>query len=273
MGNEPSGRGVSTSVVHAFEILDQVAAAGSEGITLAALSGGASKARSTTHRYVTTLLQLGVLCRDDGGRLHLGARLLALATELLDGDILRSVAKPILATLGAETGETVHLGVPTGGQITYIDKVESSHSVRLVSGIGHQIALYCTSMGKAVLSRLPPEDLDAVLASPRPAVTAHTLTGRDELLAELARIRASGVSMDAEENELGVCCVGAAVVDRRSRPVAAISVSGPAARMTASRRAEIAPLVRDAARAIEEALGYRGRVPAPVPGAPTEASR
>ncbi|WP_370615197.1 IclR family transcriptional regulator [Mumia sp. Pv 4-285] len=259
MENEPNARGVSTSVVHAFAILDQVAAAGAEGITLAKLAGGASKARSTIHRYVTTLLHLGVLRRDDGGRLHLGVRLLTLATELLDEDNLRSAATPVLRDLGASTGETVHLGVPTGGRIVYIEKVESSHSVRLVSAIGHQVAMHCTSMGKAVLAQLPPDELDAALSQPRPAQTVHTLTERDELLADLAAIRASGISMDEEENELGVCCVGAAILDSRLRPVAAISVSGPSVRMTTERREEIAPLVLDAVRLIEQALGHRGQ--------------
>jgi IclR family acetate operon transcriptional repressor len=261
MEPEPTERGLSTSVVHAFDLLDRVAAAGSEGITLAQLSGGVAKARSTTHRYVTTLLSLGVLRRDDAGRLHLGFRLLELATELLEDDNLRAVATPILRDLGARTGETVHLGVPTGGHIVYVAKVESSHSVRLVSRIGAQVAMHCTSMGKAVMAHLPPAELEDALSLPRPVRTLHTFTGTEELLAELEKIRASGVSMDGEENELGVCCVGAAILDSRSQPVAAISVSGPSVRMTPERRAEVTPLVRAAAQRIEQSLGYRSRTP------------
>ena len=257
MGDEQSDRGVSTSVVRAFQILDQVAAAGAEGITLAKLSGGMPKARSTTHRYVTTLLHLGALRRDDAGRLHLGLKLLELATGLLDEDNVRSVATPILRDLGERTGETVHLGVPAEGHVVYIAKVEGQHSVRLVSRIGAQAAMHCTSMGKAILAHLPPAELEAALALPRPVRTLYTITGRDELLAELEEIRASGLARDREENELGVCCVGAAVLDSRGTPVAAISVSGPAGRMIPERCEQIGPLVLTAAQAIGRSLGYR----------------
>ena len=249
--------GLSTSAVRAFELLDRVADAGPEGITLAKLSAAMPKARSTTHRYVTTLLTLGALRRDATGRLHLGLKLLELAVGLLEDHDLRSVAMPFLRELGERTGETVHLGIPSDGHVVYIAKVESSHSVRLVSRIGAQVALHCTAMGKAILAHLPPAELQAALALPRPIRTLHTITERDELLAEIETIRATGVALDREENELGVSCVGAAIVDSRSVPVAAISVSGPIGRLTPQRCEQISPLVLETARRIGRALGYR----------------
>jgi len=256
MALEEQDRGVSTSVVRAFELLDRVASAGADGITLAKLSAGTPKARSTTHRYVTTLIALGAVRRDDAGRLRLGLKLLELASGLLDGDNLRAVAEPVLRELGARTGETVHLGVPSDGHVVYIAKVESPQSVRLVSRIGSHALLHCTAMGKAIMAQLPPSELQVALALPRVLRTLHTITGEDVLLAELDKIRMTGVAIDDEENELGVRCAGAAILDSRSVPVAAISVSGPATRMTHERCAEIAPSIVAAAREVGRSLGY-----------------
>jgi len=256
MALEEQDRGVSISVMRAFELLDRVASAGADGITLAKLSAGTPKARSTTHRYVTTLLALGAIRRDEAGRLRLGLKILELASGQLEGDNLRAAAEPILRDLGERTGETVHLGVPSEGHVVYIAKVESPQSVRLVSRIGSHAPFHCTAMGKAIMSQLPPSELQAALGLPRTIRTFHTITAQDALLAELDKIRMAGVSIDNEENELGVRCVGAAILDSRAVPVAAISVSGPAGRMTPERSTEISPLVVAAAREIARSLGY-----------------
>jgi len=256
MALDEQDRGLSISVMRAFELLDRVASAGADGITLAKLSAGTPKARSTTHRYVTTLLALGAIRRDEAGRLRLGLKILELASGQLEGDNLRAAAEPILRDLGERTGETAHLGVPSEGHVVYIAKVESPQSVRLVSRIGSHAPFHSTAMGKAIVSQLPPSELQAALALPRAIRTFHTITAQDALLTELDKIRMAGVSIDNEENELGVRCVAAAILDSRGVPVAAISVSGPAGRMTHERCTEIAPLVVSAGREISRSLGY-----------------
>src|SRR5262245_50907043 len=126
----------STSVERAFDLLDLVSRAGPDGVTLSQLAAAVPTAKSTTHRYVTTLLDLGALRRDAGGRLTLGLKLVQLAGALLDGDDLRTVAEPVLHELVARSCETVHLGVRSEGNVVYIAKVESPQSVRLVSRVG-----------------------------------------------------------------------------------------------------------------------------------------
>jgi DNA-binding IclR family transcriptional regulator len=247
----------STSVERAFELVDRVAASGTTGVTLAQLAAEVPTAKSTTHRYIATLLGLGVLRRDDAGRLHLGLKLVELAGALLDGDNLRAAAEPVLQDLVARTGETVHLGVPSEGHVVYIAKVESPQSVRLVSRIGARAPFHCSAMGKAIMSSLDTEALQVALDRPREVRTMHTITATDALRAELEKVRAAGVAVDDEENELGVRCVGAAIRGTRGEPVAAISVSGPATRMTHERTGEIAPSVIAAAQQIARLLGHR----------------
>ena len=247
----------STSVERAFELVDRVAASGPDGVTLAQLASEVATAKSTTHRYVATLLGLGVLRRDSAGQLHLGLKLVELAGALLGSDNLRTAAEPILHELVARTRETVHLGVPSDGHVVYIAKVESPQSVRLVSRIGARAPFHCSSMGKAMLAAFDEPELRVALERPREVRTAHTITGLEPLLAELDKVRASGVAIDDEENEAGVRCVGAAVRGRDGQPVAAISVSGPATRMTHEHVAEITPSVLAAAQEIARALGHR----------------
>jgi IclR family acetate operon transcriptional repressor len=252
--------GTSTSVERAFELLDHIAAAGPSGLTLAELAAEVPTAKSTTHRYVTTLLELGVVRRDGAGRLTLGLRLVELAGALLDGDHLRSAAEPVLHELVERTGETVHLGVPSDGHVVYIAKVESPQSVRLVSRIGARIPMHCSAMGKALLAQLDEAALGVALERPRELRTMHTLTSADALLTELETVRTEGVAIDDEENELGVRCIGTVVHGNGAAPVGAISVSAPATRMTHERCAEVAPAVLAAAEEIARRLGRRSTV-------------
>src|SRR3954469_10963409 len=247
--------GTSSSVERAFELLDRIAAAGPDGVTLAQLAAEVPTAKSTTHRYVVTLLELGVLRRDGVGRLQLGLKLVELAGALLDGDNLRTVAEPVLHDLVARTGETVHLGVPADGHVVYIAKVESPQSVRLVSRIGARVALHCSAMGKALMAQLNGPALQEALDRPRTVRTMHTITAADALLAELDKVRSAGVAVDDEENELGVRCIGTVIHGAREQPIGAISVSAPATRMTHERCAEIAPVVIAAADEIARRMG------------------
>lgn len=247
--------GTSTSVVRAFDILERVSESGEAGITLGALAAGIPTAKSTTHRYVATLLALGALRRDDAGRLRLGLKLVELAGLMLETDDIRSAAVSTLHELASRTGETVHLGVLADMEIVYTAKVESPHSVRLVSRIGARVPLYCSAMGKAVLARLTGTTLATALTIPRVARTHRTLVDDARLLADLERIRATGVAIDDEENEIGVRCMGAAVLGPTGDPVAGISVSAPEVRMSHERCAELAPYIAAAAEQISRRLG------------------
>lgn len=250
-----TGSDTSTSVERAFVLLDRFAAAEPDGLTLAQLAAELPTAKSTIHRYLMTLVEIGAIRRDAHDRFRLGLKLVELAGALLDSDDLHSAAEPVLHALVARIGETVHLGVPDDDHVVYIAKVESSQSVRLVSRIGARVWLHCSAMGKALLARLDERSLAAALDPPYPALTPHTITDPHRLRAQLATVRAAGFAIDDEENELGVRCVGAAIVDRRGVALGAISISAPAARMSHERCDEIAPSLVDAAGEVARRLG------------------
>ncbi|MFI6757726.1 IclR family transcriptional regulator [Micromonospora sp. NPDC050417] len=231
-----SGR-KSSSVDRAFELIGTVSEAGGAGLTLGELAAEAGIAVSNTHRYTTSLLELGVLERDWAGAFRLGVTLIALAGQYLDEDGLRGAARPYLVEL---SGETVHLGIPVGNQIVYVDKVESARSVRSVSRIGSRVAMHSTSMGKAVLAVLDERRRAEILAAPLPARTSRTLTGA-ALLAELDLVRSRGFAIDDEENEEGARCFGLPIMSASGEPAGAFSVAAPAHRLSIDDCHRLAP--------------------------------
>ncbi len=251
-------RAVSTSVTKAFRIVELLAAKPDGGMTLAELSLQLSMPKSTTHRYLATLVALGLTERDGTDRFRLGTKVVELAGSFLANSDLRREGSAVLEDLAAKTGETVHLAVPSGGEVVYIAKVESIHALRMYSHIGARLPMHSTSLGKAILAHLPAARIDEIILAPLTARTARTITSARELAAELERIRQQGFAIDDEENEIGVCCVGAPVFDYMAAPVAAVSISGPITRMSRERCVTLGPMVRDAALTVSRRIGYTG---------------
>jgi DNA-binding IclR family transcriptional regulator len=245
----------STTVTKAFAILDLLASSGEGGSSLKSISDRIGISKSTAHRYMTTLEELAVVERDDKDRFHLGLKLIELAATFLSDHNLQNVSKPFLNDLAAQTQETVHLAVPFGDEVVYIAKVDSSHAIRMASRIGARMPMYCTSLGKAILAHYPPDRVEQIVGAGLPARTPHTISSPDALHTELERVRAQGYAIDDQENEPGVCCVGAPVFDYTTKVIGAISVSGPASRVTRERSLELAPLVRQMALALSKKMG------------------
>ena len=154
------------------------------------------------------------------------------------------------------TNETVHLCVYNNGAAQYADRLDSTQNVTLRwSRLGSELPLYCTSAGRAILSQLPQEELDAYLdsaeLSPR---TARTVTSKEELKKMLARFRAQGYAEEIEENEDNIRCLGGAITDRDGYPVAAISLTAPTFRFTDEDAAKYGPMIAEFAREISRQL-------------------
>ena len=119
--------------------------------------------------------------------------------------------------------------------------------------------MYCTGIGKAVLAELNLDDAEWILSSQElEALTPNTMTEKEEVLRALADIRKKGYSTDNEEVELGLKCVAAAIHDHQGKPVAAISISSSAVKMTEEKMEEAASQIKRAAAEISKKLGFRG---------------
>lgn len=233
-----------------------------DGLALAELARATGLSKPTTHRLLAGLLDAGLVRALGGGRHALGPRCLALGAGFLAGIDLRREALPLLQELARETGETCHLGVLSGTEVVYIEKVDSRHAIRMQSRVGATAPALSTGLGRAILSRSREEVVEAVLAAACGAGgqlerrTPFTVTDPAELRAVLAAAREDGVAVDDVQNEPGIRCVAAPVLDHAGEPVAALSVSGPEIRITPEEARRLVPLVRRAAASVSARLGH-----------------
>jgi IclR family pca regulon transcriptional regulator len=189
--------------------------------------------RSTTHRYVATLASLGFLEQDDGTRKYrLAPRVLDLGFAMLGSLELREIAAPHLRRLSHATGYTSNLAVRDDTDVILIDRVRGRpgryHHLEFALHVGSRIPAYCSATGKVLLASLPRPDLhrlvariDLVERGPR------TVTDRDALLAELERVRESGVAVNDEELESALRSIAVPVRARSGEVVAAINLAIP----------------------------------------------
>lgn len=237
------------AVAKALDILE--AFGSSEELTLNDICLRAGLSKSRAFRLLFTLAERGYIDRSPGGsRYQLGTRLFERAS-LMRRDI-RQLARPFMRKIQEQFNETVNLSVLNNGEVLYIDILESSRAFRMAATVGCRMPAHLTAMGKAMLAYLPAENP----ASPECALVSGL--GRRErqvLKRELAVVRRRGYAIDKEQNERGVACVGAAVLDASGRPAAAVSVSGPAYRILAGKK-DIAEALVAVCRSISKSLGF-----------------
>ena len=242
----------------ALAILQMLSADGPD-LSLGELSTKLELHKSTVHRLIMVLERHKLVERNsDNGRYRLGLKLFEFGTKAVAKLDLRGRARPVLERLVLETSETVHLCILDDTEVVYLDKVEPARSVRMASSVGRRNPAYCTAVGKAILAWLPEAQVESIVRKHGlKAVTANTITSFHELKTELAAIRDRGYAIDDEEIEEGVRCVGCVVRDFSGGPVAAISVSGPAFRLTREKLKSIARPVVAASNSLSAELGFK----------------
>ncbi|WP_335979642.1 MULTISPECIES: IclR family transcriptional regulator [Streptomycetaceae] len=238
------------SLARAFDLLERMADAGGE-VGLSELSAGSGLPLPTIHRLMRTLLDCGYVRQQPNRRYALGPRLIRLGESA--SRLLGTWARPYLAELVDATGETANMALLDGDEAVYVAQVPSRHSMRMFTEVGRRVLPHSTGVGKALLAQLPDEQVRALLGrTGMPAATEHTLTDPDVFLTALERVRAQGYAVDDNEQEAGVRCLAVSVP---GAPTAtAISISGPAGRVTEAATAAIVPVLRDVAGKLALAL-------------------
>ena len=229
------------SLGRAFDVLELMAAADGE-IALSRLAEESGLPGPTIHRIVRTLVDRGYVLQKPSRRYMLGPRLIGLGTGARAA--VEAWATPQLQALAEETGETANLAMLDLDRVVYVAQVPSTrHTMRMFTEVGRRVYAHCTGVGKALLAGLAEDDVRRLLdAAGMPATTAHTITDVERLLEELATIRERGYAVDDGEQELGVRCVAVAVTHST-----AVSVSGPASRVTRKSVPALAEVLRAAA--------------------------
>jgi IclR family acetate operon transcriptional repressor len=234
------------SVRTALRVLQGVGA--HQPVGLSELSRRLELPKTTVQRSLATLAELGWIhpARRDRRRWVLGDLVRDLAQHVAADERLRTAALPVMGRLNAETLETVHLVRVDGDELELVERMDSAHPLRYVLPIGSRGPLHASANGKAVLAALPDDEVDRYLEGELARLASNTITDPSLLRAELRRIRRRGWSTADEELSDGIASVAACIRSPGSRPIAAISISGPISRITAEVRPRYGELVRAA---------------------------
>ena len=228
----------TSSVDKAFALLEFLASRGGPA-TLHDVTDAVKLAKPTAYRQLQSLHELGYVSRPAGSRSYLiGPRTARLACSDPQVD-LKSRAQSVLRRLYEEFNETVNLGVLSGGQVLYLDYLETTQALRYIVTPGQSDPWYCTALGRAAAAQLSDKALSRLISETRlRPITAATIRTRANLHREVERVRAEGYAHEVEESVEGVCCLAVGLAPM-GFPEAAISVALPIKRLTSRRKAAI----------------------------------
>jgi DNA-binding IclR family transcriptional regulator len=252
------------TIERASSILD-ILGQSSQGISIRELSNKIKLPKGTTHRLLSSLSYFGYVHQDPKTRNYfLGLKLVELGQLLLSQLDLRKEAEPFLRALAEKTRETVHLVFLDRNEIVYIDKVETDQNptgLKMASRVGLRNPAHSCAVGKVLLAHFSEEELKTFIKEKGlPKRAENTITDPARLKEHLRNVRSQGYAVDDEENEKGIRCVAAPVYSESGKPVAAISISGPAFRITKKVIGEkLKKEVMETALKISQRLGFRQR--------------
>jgi IclR family transcriptional regulator, acetate operon repressor len=240
------------AVDRAAQLLIQVVH-GPGALTFTELTAATGLAKSTTSRLLMALERHGLVQRDGRGRFRPGEVFVSYAWRGGAEAGLVTVAQPFLDRLGDATAETINLGVASRGMVEQIAQVDSTYLIGGTNWVGLSVPLHCAALGKVLLAygaaELPPGRLDRR--------TPKTITSRAALELDLREVRRRGYAVTDEELEPGLVAVAAPVFRDGGAVVAALSVSGPASRLTPARVPVVAAQCAAETGALSAVLGYQ----------------
>lgn len=253
IAKDDNGRYILSSVDSALSILNLFFE--HEDLSTSEVAGLIGVSRSTAFRFMVTLEARGFVSKTERGRFRLGMNLFSLGMLSYRRMELVERVHPYLADMARASGETCHLSVLDDGvHVMFIDRALGTSWLKMDTPLGYRQYAHCTATGKAMLSHQSEAEINQYLREAEfPRLTDASIKDAAELLRALDRVRLDGCACDNEEAELGLTCYAVPLVDAAGRAYAAISVSGPTARMIPSRQKHLERL-NAAAAAISGAI-------------------
>ena len=250
-----SRRSLVPALERSLAILE-VLAQSKGGLTLSQLTRYLELPKSSVYCLLRTFEENGYLYKhSSSGKYRLTPRLSDLARCALNGMSLREQARPFLKNLSEQTGITAHLAVVERGSCILIEKLSPAGSFRSATWVGKQVSLHCTAIGKALAAWLPEPMVERIVSEHGlMRYNDNTICSFRKLKEELALVRERGYSLDDEEEEIGVRCLGAPIFNANSEAVGAISIVGTTTQIYTGRFNELVSYVTGAARRITQEL-------------------
>jgi len=222
-------------------------------LTLGRIAELTGMPKTTVHRILAALALIGFVEQDARGW-GLGLGLFRLGSLALASMDLHREAAPVMARLAQASGEAVHLGVFDGTRIVVVERRQRAGDARATVTELESAPAHCTGVGKAALAFQDEAAVERLLRAGLERFTRQTVTDPAALRRELARVRARGYAVDDGEHTPGVRCVAAPIRDAAGRVFAALSVTGPAARLSDARLPLLAQMVQRAGAEIGRRL-------------------
>ncbi len=264
MPSNSRNSGQVRSLVRALSILKNLAAS-ADGMSLTEIAEATGLPPSTTHRLLTTLeAERFVRTESHGGLWRIGVAAFFVGSAFARNRDVLTLARPYMRRLMDVSGETANLFVESDEEAVCIGQIESRHAMRAITGVGGRVMLHSSAAGKVLLAHVDQvRRAQLIERTPLTRITDHTITGKDQLAAACDRIREVGYAVDDEEHALGLRCVSAPIFNEFGDVVAALSVSGPSARIPAERMPLLGKMVAQAAHeATRDFCGASDPVPA-----------
>lgn len=211
---------------------------------------------STSYRLLATLEKHKFIRQESSKKYTLGFGVVAIAAALLRQIDVAAIAAPFLRELMTSTGESAHVAIADGNRAAVVAQACAPGMLRVDTPLGSHEPLYCTAVGKALLSDAEPIRVRTLIGSaPLTRYSPNTITNLEMLMTELHRTRDRGYAFDDEELHAGVRCIAAAVRDHSGTIVAAVGISAPASRLTRERTPALVAAVRQTAVELSRELG------------------
>ncbi|MDI4584749.1 helix-turn-helix domain-containing protein [Oenococcus sp. UCMA 14587] len=228
-----------TVLIKASKILDCLSDGKTKSVQL--LSKKTHITPPTISKILGTLEYLNYVSRShDTKGFFLGPAFIKYGLVRTDATNIIEISRPFLEKLQVKVDETIHLAVPQGNKVVYVNKLEpQNQGIYMTSKIGMTRELYSSGIGKAVLGTYSERQFKAYLSKIKlKPFTPNTITSKDKLVSEINKVKRFGYATDDEEQELGGCCIAMAIV-HDDRAVAAVSASLPKFRLTPSYKVTI----------------------------------
>lgn len=224
------------------------------------LAGLTGMHKTSTYRMLATLCHERFLERNEAtGEYSVGSAIYELGSLYLSTNTLLRAARPVVQLLNELTKEATNLSILEDGYITLVMREESKYEFRWGRHVGSVMPAHPSAMGKALLSELSEEEIDAIYPGEQlEQVTPNSPASKTQLKAELAEIRRTGVSFDFEGSAQWVVGIGAVVRNHTGRAVAAVSVALPTFRLDEDIQLRLAGIVKRGAGLISYRLGHTG---------------
>jgi IclR family KDG regulon transcriptional repressor len=246
------------SVDRALSILDALfESSGALGVSEIARNLNLHK--STVHRLLVVLTERGLVEQDENTlKYRLGAKLIVMGQAALNNIEISGYARPILKDLAHRSGLTAHLVLRCGQHAIYVDKVEDPNSLVTFSQVGKLAPMHCSGVGKVLLAGAREEEFEYFLETTElTAYSPNTITDAEELRRHIGEVSRAGYALDNEELEIGLKCIAAPIRDHTGNVIAALSISGMAARFLDEDIPRLAGIVMDSANKVSRCLGAR----------------